>query len=314
MQFRSTKSPATAAREAPETSTLRAFALLELVAAAAEPPTLDELTRLSGLPKPTVYRILAQLVRAGMASREAFEKRYVIGERLSALSLAVQMRSPARGARHAILARLVEEIGETCNLTMLDGGEVVYVDRVETSANVRLHMKPGSRVPLHCTASGKLFLAHLAPAQARPLLGPGPLRRYTPRTITEVAALEKELKRVRAAGVATDVGEYLAESVCLAIPVHAPDGRLAAAIAVHGPAPRMTLRKTHEFLPAMRRAAEAMSATLAGKPAMPAKTGNGAGRPTATGGELAATRHHHRGDHRGRAAKEGQPRGPRHAV
>lgn len=317
MRFRSSKSRVGPREDgAPESSTLRAFALLERIAAAVEPPTLDELTRASGLPKPTVYRILALLARGGLAARDAFGKRYLAGPRLAALSLAVQMRSPANGARHAILARLVEEIGETCNLTMLDGAEVVYLDRVETSANVRLHMKAGSRVPLHCTASGKLFLAHLPHAQLRPLLGPGPLKRYTDRTITAIEPLAKELRRIRAADIATDVGEYLVGSVCIAVPVRDAAGRPCAAIAVHGPAPRMTLRKGLQFVPALRRAADAMSPVLAGAGAAASPTPPSPA-PDATaipGASRVPTRHHHRGDHRSRAEEEGQSRRARDAV
>ncbi|MBU6483268.1 MAG: IclR family transcriptional regulator [Betaproteobacteria bacterium] len=263
MRFRSTKSTNGSEEIAgPESSTLRAFALLELIASAETPPSLDDLTRASGLPKPTVYRILGLLSRGALVQREPFEKRYVVGSRVSALSLTVQVRSPMRGARHAILARLVEEIGETCNFTVLDGSEVLYVDRVETSANVRLHMKAGSRVPLHCTASGKLFLAFLPPAQVRTLLGPRSLKRYTERTITDFAALGRELRKVRASGIGTDVGEYLDGSVCLAVPVSDPQGRICAAVAVHGPAPRMTLKKGIEFLPALKRAAASISSTI----------------------------------------------------
>ncbi len=252
MEFRTTKSSAT----------LRAFALLELIAQAEEPPTLEELTRASGLPKPSVYRILGLLARGGLVQREPFAKRYGIGNRVATLSLAVQMRSPLRTQRHAALARLVEEIGETCNFTMLDGNEVVYLDRVETSEKVRLHMDVGSRVPLHCTASGKLFLAHLPEARLRKVLGDGPLRRYTERTVTSVDALARELGKIRASGIGTDSGEFLAGSVCLAVPVLDSRQRLCAAVAVHGPAPRMTLKRGYSFLPAMRRAAAQIAATL----------------------------------------------------
>lgn len=201
-------------------------------------------------------------MRGRLVERQALDKRYVVGPRVSALALAVQMRSPHRRERGAILARLVEAIGETCNFTMLDGSEVVYVDRVETSAGVRLHMDAGSRVPLHCTASGKLLLSDLPPAQMRRLLGSGPLTRYTERTITNIAALERELAKIRASGFGTDVGEYLEGSVCLAVPVNDLHGRICAAVAVHGPAPRMTLKKGLSFLPAMRRAANEIAATL----------------------------------------------------
>ncbi len=243
-------------------SALRAFAVLELIATSGESLTLEELTRISALPKPTVHRILRLLMRGGLVERQALDKRYVVGPRVSALALAVQMRSPQRRERRAILARLVEAIGETCNFTMLDGSEVVYLDRVETTAGVRLHMDAGSRVPLHCTASGKLLLSALPAAQVRRLLGSGPLARYTDRTNTDIAALERELAKIRVSGVGTDVGEYLVGSVCMAVPVCDPQGRMYAAIAVHGPAPRMTLKKGHAFLPAMRSAAAEIAATL----------------------------------------------------
>lgn len=263
MTFRLMEFPAAASTDdSAASSTLRAFAVLELIAASDESLTLEELTRISALPKPTVHRILRLLMRGGLVERQALEKRYVVGPRISTLALAVQMRSPHRRERRAILARLVEAIGETCNFTMLDGSEVVYLDRVETSAGVRLHMDSGSRVPLHCTASGKLLLSALPSAQVRRLLGSGPLARYTDRTNTSIAALERELAKIRVSGVGTDVGEYLVGSVCMAVPVCDPQGRTCAAIAVHGPAPRMTLKKGQSFLPAMRSAATEIAATL----------------------------------------------------
>jgi len=245
-----------------DSSTLKAIGVLELVARADEPRSLDELTQECGLPKPTVYRILGVLQRGGLVEREPVARRYCIGARLSQLALEVMLRSPQRARRHAILQQLVEEVGETCNFTMQDGNEVVYLDRVETSSPVRLLMEAGSRVPLHCTASGKLFLSQLPEHRIAALLGPGPYRRYTDRTITETAALQKELRRIRSEGIGTDVGEYLEGSVCLAVAVNDAQGRVCAAIAVHGPAPRVTLKKALDFLPPLRRAAAAMGATI----------------------------------------------------
>ncbi len=270
-----------------DSATLKAFGVLELVAHADGPLSLDQVTRLCGLPKPSVYRILGTLQRGGLVQREPASKRYCIGARLSKLALEVMMRSPQRARRHAILQQLVAEVGETCNLTMLDGNEVLYLDRVETSSPVRVHLAAGSRVPLHCTASGKLFLSQLSERQAATLLGPGPYRRYTENTIIDPDALQDELRRIRIEGIGTDIGEFLEGSVALSVPVTDAQGRVCAIVAVHGPAPRLTLKKARDFLPAMRRAAFAMGGTMgaaAGADAVvvaaPVRRSRAAKRPT----------------------------------
>jgi DNA-binding IclR family transcriptional regulator len=139
---------------------------------------------------------------------------------------------------------------------------VLYLDRVETSSPVRVHLAAGSRVPLHCTASGKLFLSQLSDSQAATLLGPGPYRRFTENTITDPEELQKALRRIRSEGMGTDVGEFLEGSVAVSVPVTDAQGRVCATVAVHGPAPRVTLRSAIEFLPALRRAAMAMAGTM----------------------------------------------------
>jgi DNA-binding IclR family transcriptional regulator len=276
-----------------DSSTLRAFGVLELVARADGPLSLDELTQLCGLPKPSVYRILGVLQRGGLVQREPAAKRYCIGARLSRLALEVMMRSPQRARRHAILQQLVAEIGETCNLTMLDGNEVLYLDRVETSSPVRVHLAAGSRVPLHCTASGKLFLSQLSDSQAATLLGPGPYRRFTENTITDPEELQKALRRIRNEGIGTDVGEFLEGSVAVSVPVTDAQGRVCATVAVHGPAPRVTLRSCMDFLPALRRAAKAMAGTMvpqaAAEPGVKAPAAKKPAKPRAAKPAIAAT-------------------------
>ncbi|KAG0760697.1 hypothetical protein G6F22_019061 [Rhizopus arrhizus] len=118
-----------------------------------------------------------------MLLREPAGKSYVSGPRLSALARETLLNSPLRGERHRILDSLVDEIGETCNCTMLDGDEVIYLDRVETAWPLRVNLQTGSRVPLHCSASGKLFLAHMRREPRARLLAAAPLPRYTPNTL-----------------------------------------------------------------------------------------------------------------------------------
>ncbi|MCC7325678.1 MAG: IclR family transcriptional regulator [Burkholderiales bacterium] len=241
---------------------LRAFALLEQVAHVQSPVSLQEMTDAVQLPKPTVYRMLNVLEQSGLIAREPGGRRVVAGPRLARLALDVLMNESAHGPRHAILQRLASEVGETVNLTMLEKGEVVYVDRVESAWPLRMTLQPGSRVPLHCTASGKLLLALLPTARCRRVLAALELARHTKNTITDRSQLETELASIRRAGLATDNEEYLAGVVCVAVPVIAHGGRVAACVAVHAPVARMSLARALSIAPALRRAAGALGASF----------------------------------------------------
>jgi len=241
---------------------MRAFALLEHVVRADGPVALQALTVDAGLPKPTVYRMLAMLESAGLVAREPDGRRVTPGPRLMRFALDAQLAASVRAPRHAILKRLADELGETVNLTMLDGSEVVYLDRVETAWPLRMTLQPGSHVPLHCTASGKLLLAQLPAARRRRIIGELPLTRFTDNTITDARALDAELATIRKEGRATDNEEYLQGLVCVAAPVSTQDGRTIACVAVHAPVARMTLARALEHLPALDRAATALSGTF----------------------------------------------------
>lgn len=244
-------------------ATLRAISLIEALVAAERPASLAELTEAARLPKPTLYRMLGMLESAGLVSREPGSRRYAPGPRLASLGRNVMLNGSLRAERHAILARLVEEIGETCNFTMLDGPEVVYLDRVEAAWPLRMILSSGSHVPLHCTASGKLLLALLPKASRERLLDHLALARYTDTTMTERKRLAGELARIRRERYATDNEEFHAGLVCVAVPVTDRRKRTCAAIAVQAPVSRMPLTRALDHLQELRRAAEAMAATFA---------------------------------------------------
>lgn len=259
------------AKQDTSAAALRAFAILETVAGAGRPVSMTDVMEAVGLPKPTVYRLLTLLEHAMLVQREPSSKRYSIGPRASRFALDALTNSATRGARHAILQSLVDDIGETCNFTILDGAEVVYLDRVETAWPLRMNLQTGSRVPLHCSASGKLLLAHLPKAARERLLERLPLERFTDSTITARTTLDRELERIRAAGCATDNEEYIAGLVCVAVPVRIARGRVAAAVAVHAPTSRLPLAEALKHLPELKRAADALSETLMADAASAAK-------------------------------------------
>lgn len=238
---------------------LRAFSVLDYVVKAGGAVSLDEVTRGCNLPKPTVFRILDMLQEAGLLQREPMSKRYTVGSYLASFALDVLQRSDLRAQYHSILQELVNETGETCNLTVLDGNEVLYLDRVETYLPLRLSLSPGTRVPLYCTASGKLFLSQLSPKQVSRLLGTRPLKGYTDKTITDRKILDMVLKEIRASKVGVYDSEYFSGSTAIAVPVGDKNG---IAIAIHAPSSRLTIAGCMEHLPALRRAAEAIASVL----------------------------------------------------
>jgi IclR family acetate operon transcriptional repressor len=241
-----------------DTPTLRLFSLLELIASKDRLFTLQGLVEETGMAKPTLHRMLQQLEGAGLLIRENNGRHYGIGARLRRMAESLLLNDSHHGARHAVLRDLVEELGESCNLTTLSGNEIVYLDRVETPEPLRFTLHPGSRVPAHCSASGKLILAQLAPAQRRRLLEAAPLRRYTPNTVTDVDRIEEELRQVRRDGYAIDAEEFLPGLVCAAVLVPSASGISNLGIAVQAPVMRLTPDKALRLLPALRRAANAI--------------------------------------------------------
>ncbi|MGH8779788.1 IclR family transcriptional regulator [Paraburkholderia sp.] len=246
-----------------DTPTLRAFALLEHLVGTEGPVSLADIAQDVTLPKASLHRMLASLEAGGLVIREPGHKNaYVIGPRLAQLALGVVMHSGGRRLRHAILTRLVADIGETCNLTMLHETEVLYLDRMEAPWPLRLDLKPGSRVPAYCSASGKLLLAMLPREQRTALVHALKLERFTPNTITDPDLLEAELDRTSHKRIAIDNEEFLAGIVCVAAPVVDANGTCIAAIAVHAPVSRAPLSRTLEFVPRLQEAAQDLAKTF----------------------------------------------------
>lgn len=243
-----------------DTPTMRLFSLLELIAAKDQLVSLQGLVEETGLPKPTLHRMLQQLEGAGLLIRQSDGRHYGTGLRLRRLAENLLLNATHHGARHAVLRHLVDELGESCNVTTLSGNEVVYLDRVETPEPLRFYLRPGSRVPIHSSASGKMILSQMSPAQRRKLLAHAPLKRYTPKTVTDLDALEEEFGRIRRDGFALDDEEYLPGLVCVAVLVpNASGGRSNLCVAVQAPVMRLTADKALQTLPALQRAAEMIS-------------------------------------------------------
>jgi len=241
---------------------LKPFAFLEAIAQAQRALSVSELATLLNVPQPTAHRIVHMLESEGFLEREPGSRRYAPGGRLVRLGFGVAAASARAAPRHAILEALSSEIGETCNFGIRVGNHLMYLDRVEAAWPFGLRFEPGSRVPLHCTSMGKLFLSFVPPEQRRRLLTATPLHHYTEHTISDPALLEAELERIRATEVSTDNQEFLAGVVCVAVPVRAPNGSVAAGLAVSAPLARMSLKRATQCVPLLRAAADKMADAL----------------------------------------------------
>jgi DNA-binding IclR family transcriptional regulator len=240
----------------------RCLRLLAVLAQEGRALSLAELGVRLGLPKATTHRLCAQLIDGGYLARDTDEKSFAVGPALRRLAFDTLNHGVVRGLRHEVLAALVMQIGETCNFTTLDGTQVLYIDRVEAQWPLRLTLDVGSHVPLHCTASGKLFLASLGSAERDALIAALPLPAMTRRTITGAKALKAECERIAKQGWSSDDEEFITGLIAVAVPVRDEAGTVRAAIAVHAPTARFNLSQAKAALPKLKAAALRMAALL----------------------------------------------------
>lgn len=247
----------------PETSntapSLRNLQILEVLASEARPMTPTEINASLGLPKPTIHRLIGNLEQLGYLTRHLDGRSYLPGPKVRQMMLGVMRAGHHNLPRREILSRLNERIGETCNLSIPDCDAMVYVDRVETHWPLRIALQIGSRVPLHATAAGKVYLGSMPEQTFERYLKGAKLKTYTSRTITDPAPLRDEITRVRSNGYAQDSEEFVNGMIAMAVPVAGGDGNFAATLSFHAPKQRLTLDAAMVHLPVLREAASELS-------------------------------------------------------
>lgn len=241
---------------------IRAFSIMEVVVRADQPISLTEIAEQTNLPAPTAFRILNLLDSARLIQREPGGKTYTVGHNLARFGLEIMTNNSVRAERRVILRKIVDEIGETCNLAMLNGDEIIYIDRVETDWSLKAELKPGSRVPLHCTSSGKLFLSQMPAARRQRMLKSLTYKRYTDNTITDINLLETQLERIAITRVGLNNEEFQAGVIGIAVPVLDSQGQMIASLALQAPVARLPMNRALECVPQLQQAAAAMAATF----------------------------------------------------
>jgi len=244
----------------------RALDILDAVARAERPLTPTELAAALELPKATVHRLCGTLEERGYLQTRPGGRGLQAGNQLNRLAAGVLASVPLRACRRAILEALSREIGETCNIAVPDGMEMIYHDRAETHWPVRVQLQIGSRVPAYATAGGKMYLSSLHPDVRARVVGRSTLVRHTANTLVEPEALFTELERTATRGHALDDEEYIDGMVALAVPVTDAQGRLYATLSFHAPCMRVPFERVTEFLPALEIAARDLATLVDPRP------------------------------------------------
>lgn len=235
---------------------------LELLDELADgPKRLGPLADAVGLHKSTVLRLLQSLERHGYVRRQSDLPEFTLGLRLVELSQALLEGLDIRRVAAQPLARLGEQTGETVHLAVLDGSEVVYIDKVESVHPVRMYSRVGARAPAHCTGVGKVLLAYTDVARWPAM----DLRRFTDQTITTREGLILAAKEIRTKGWGRDEREHENSIRCVAAPIFGSTGDVVAALSVSVPTSRLSTEQLDRYVPAVLEAAESVTTGLGGR-------------------------------------------------
>lgn len=251
----------------------RAFAVLELLADRG-PAGVTEVASELGLHKSTAFRLLATLERRAIVEQDGRTGKYGLGQGIVQLSRAVTPDLDLRRRARPVCERLAERVQETVNIAVLERDEVANVDQMIGSANAVNVNWLGQRTPLHCTSSGKVFLAQMPESRRRRILGRR-VERFTPGTIVDPAVYEEQFRAIHAEGFAYTIEELEVGLNAVAAPIRSRDGTVIAAVSVAGPSFRITPELIPELGAATKAAADEVSRSMGfreGRPLEPPST------------------------------------------
>lgn len=240
----------------------RSMELLELVSKQLRPISVQEIALEMGWPRQSAHRLVSQLEALGVLVRELGTDRFSVGSRLRSLSLACLSNHQQTSASHVILERLVSEVGETCNVGMLDGSQVFYIDRVECDWPLRVQLRPGSRVPAYCTAIGKLLLAFSESKARQKILSSIDLVPLTDNTITDPVLLDMAFEEIRTRDFSINREEDAVGLIAVAVPIRDQTKNVVAGLGMHAPTARVSIDRARGLLPKIRAAADEIASKM----------------------------------------------------
>jgi IclR family KDG regulon transcriptional repressor len=241
-----------------DTTLVRGLQVLDYVVNCSGPVRSSIVAKELGLKPSNAHRVLKTLVGTGYLRQDERTKEFVPSLRLWELGTQVISRLDLRSHALPVLQELAHETNETVHLSVLEGGSVIYIEKVDSAQPVSVHTRIGGRAPVHCSATGKAILSELPEVQLLPLLAN--LQQFTPDTKTDASELRDELELSRRRGFTTSLGEWRIGVHGVAAPIFDGTGKVIASVGTACPAERMMQHNNLEkFGNASRQAAERIS-------------------------------------------------------
>jgi len=240
----------------------KSLSVLETLLRGNSPMSVTEISEKLGIYPSTAHRMLDTLRYWGYVEQNPDTQKYQLGLKVVELGMAKLREMDLLKEASPYLKELVSECNETVHLGVLEEGEVLYLAKQESSQTIRMVSRVGSRVPAHCTALGKVLLAHLSKDERKKILNKKGLPRLTKNTITNEKELEKELCKVREQGFALDREEHEKDVRCIAAPIKNHQGNVIAAVSISGPAFRMDVNKQDNLREALIQTSKKISQRL----------------------------------------------------
>jgi DNA-binding IclR family transcriptional regulator len=237
----------------------RGLALLEQMAMRPEPPTLGDFSEATALPKSTLVRLLSVLCELEYAVRVDDRPSYRLGHKVQRLATAYVSSLDLSVVAGQYLRPVSDGTGQTANLGVLDGAQVLHICVTEPDRPLRFMAQPGTRDHAYCTGLGKVLLAYVAPELLRASTPDEPFTAFTDQTTTTLDALTEELRVTRERGYALDDGERSTGLRCVAVPLLI-GGECLAAISVSGPTGEFTEKQCEEYVGELQAAADGLTA------------------------------------------------------
>ncbi len=240
----------------------KACILMEVVSDYPNGVSITELADRVKMYKSTVHRLLTTLAARGYIEQDAESGRYKLGYRLLDLGMKLLSGIDLRQEALPYLRNLAEKAHEVVHLALMDQGDIVYIEKVESHNTIRMHSRVGKRVPIHATGLGKAILAFLPKLEVEEILERYGLTESTPYTITDRGNFLQALNEIRQNRFAMDIEENEEGICCIAAPIFDSTGKVVAACSVSGPTIRMTKKKLNELAPFVRQTGAQISGRL----------------------------------------------------